>query len=789
MSSALNQQTTGVRLRVRGLVQGVGFRPTVWRMALEFKLSGQVMNIGDEVMIEIWGDQSKQDDFAEALFTQCPPLARIDSVLKTPLTGSPAEQFEIINSQENKSRTFVTPDAATCPECVAEILSAENKRYRYPFTNCTNCGPRLTIIDRIPYDRKNTSMIEFEQCATCQAEYDNPRDRRFHAQPNACPDCGPEIYLTPPANDIHAEDDIQRTKLLLAAGKIVAIKGIGGFHLACDATNQAAVDQLRKRKKRVAKPFAIMAKDISEVLQYCEVSSQESELLSSTQAPIVLLKALNKHALADSVAPKQKLLGFMLPYTPLHHLLLENLDFPLVMTSGNISDDPQLIDNQQAKKDLANIADYWLLHNRPIRHRIDDSVVRVINKKPQVLRRARGYAPAPLPLPKGFNSQQQVLAFGAELKNTFCLIKDQQTILSQHIGDLKSAASFADYEKNLTLYQQLFQLKPTIAAVDKHPDYLSSKSGQSYAENNSTPLIKAQHHHAHLAACLADNQWPLTGEKVLGIILDGTGFGDDQTIWGGEFLYADYENYERLAHFKPTELIGATKAIQEPWRNTYAHLVRSIGWQNLFTSYAETDLVEFFKRKPYPTLNAMLEKNLNSPLSSSCGRLFDAVAAAIGICRDQISYEGQAAIELEALINEDILRREADQAYVFNINQQDKTPYIAPTGMWKALLHDLKAKKSAEVIACRFHHGLANIIVEMVEKLCHSHPKKKIKTIALSGGVFQNRILFELVTQQLNNKNYRVLSHQHVPANDGGLALGQALIALANTLKENQKCA
>ena len=778
----------GKRIRVRGVVQGVGFRPTVWHLAGQYELTGLVLNDGEGVLIDVWGTASRLDEFVTALHQDSPPLARIDSIEQQPLDTPAATGFLIVESQHSGSHTGIVADAASCQPCISESLDTDNRRYRYPFTNCTHCGPRLTIIDGIPYDRASTSMAEFILCSHCKTEYDNPADRRFHAQPNACPVCGPKVWLHPAIENSNAIDDLDECCSLLKQGHILAIKGLGGFHLACDATNIEAVDELRARKHRYAKPFALMARDIEVIRQYCEVDDIEADLLLSSEAPIVLLDVKpdgsSSSGIASAVAPGLAALGFMLPYTPLHHLILRSIDFPLVMTSGNQSDVPQCIDNNNAIEKLDTIADYWLLHDRDIRNRVDDSVTRVVLGEKRLMRRARGYAPASLPLPPGFEQSPDVLALGGELKNTFCMVKDGRVILSQHMGDLENTSTYIDYKKNLELYKLLFDHQPTALVIDAHPEYLSNKLGHQQAETKGLPLLKVQHHHAHIAACLAENAWPLDAGKVLGIALDGLGFGDDGSIWGGEFLHADYLDSRRLASLKPVALLGGSQAMREPWRNTYAHLVAAMDWQELSIKYAGLELLSFLNRKPLTTLNTMLEKQLNCPFASSAGRLFDAVAGAIGICRDKVFYEGQAAIEMEALLSDKLLKEQENKAYPFVIKPtlSHELPVLEPTLMWSSLLDDLQLNVPADKMATRFHLGLADGISKMVNNLCKKRELDKIDTVVLSGGVFQNRVLFERVHQRLVTEGYRVLSHSRVPANDGGIALGQAVVALARML-------
>ncbi len=545
----------GERVRVRGLVQGVGFRPHAFRLATECGLAGEVWNDAEGVIVRIWGPAAARRLFLRRLRTEAPPLARIDALETLPLGGAPPQRaFRILASHAGAVRTGVAPDAATCPACLAEVRDPDDRRHRYPFTNCTDCGPRLSIVGGIPYDRARTSMAGFTMCAACQAEYDDPGDRRFHAQPNACPRCGPRLWLES-AREANA-DPIAATRERLAAGEIVAIKGIGGFHLAVDATDADAVQRLRTRKRRYDKPFALMASDIDVVRRYCALSADEQALLTSPAAPIVILAAAGRERVAPGVAPGQRSLGVMLPYTPLHHLLLEGLERPIVLTSGNPSEEPQCTGNEAARARLSGITGHLLMHDRAILNRVDDSVVRVMDGAPRLLRRARGYAPAPLPLPDGFASAPPILAMGAELKNTFCLLQDGRATLSQHIGDLEDAATFADYRASLALYRSLLGHEPEVVALDRHPDYLSTKLGRELG----LEVIAVQHHHAHIASCLAENGVPLDADPVLGVALDGLGYGEDGTIWGGEVLRADYRGFTRLAHLRPVPMLGGAQS-------------------------------------------------------------------------------------------------------------------------------------------------------------------------------------------------------------------------------------
>jgi hydrogenase maturation protein HypF len=762
-------------------VQGVGFRPIVWHLAQQLKLRGDVSNNGDGVLIRTQGAKAVIDTFIDELVNNKPALARIDSIDRQPqlLSDPLADTFEIILSSQTQANTGVLADAATCQYCLDELVDPDNRRYRYPFINCTHCGPRLSIIQGVPYDRAQTTMAKFNQCSTCKQEYLSPQDRRFHAQPNACPVCGPYCWFTDKTgNKVSTDDAILETAYYLKNQFIIAIKGIGGFHLAVDACDQHAVLQLRQRKQRPRKPFAMMARDIAMIEQYCHVNEQERALLTSAAAPVVLLEKKRDTSLAQAIAPGQTTLGFMLPYSPLHHVLFNALSNPIVLSSANITDEPQCIDNDEALSKLADIADYFLLHNRDIANRVDDSVIRIMAGEPQFLRRGRGYAPHSLILPEEFKLSSEVLAMGGELKNTFCLLKNGEAVLSQHMGDLENYATYADYQHNLMLYQQLFQHQPEVIAIDAHPEYLSTKAGRETAEQENLLLESIQHHHAHIASCLADNHYPFEAEPVLGVVLDGLGFGDDNSLWGGEFLLANYEQSKRLAHFKPVALLGGTIAMKQPWRNTYAHLQSCLGWDWVNEQFALLELIQQLNQKLLKTFDAMLEKKLNCPLASSAGRLFDAVAAAVGICTEQIQYEGQAAIELEACISQSAWQQVQHSAYPFLITDG----VLDPAPMWRSLLNDLANTVEKAMISARFHKGLSLAIQQMVTHLADSHA---IKTIALSGGVFQNKTLFEDVKQGLEQQ-FTVLTHNNVPANDGGLALGQAVVAATRIMRKQQ---
>ncbi|HSX85606.1 MAG TPA: carbamoyltransferase HypF [Cellvibrio sp.] len=783
-------------VRVRGTVQGVGFRPTVYRLAVECRLTGEVFNDTDGVFIRLSGIQTDIREFLQRLENESPSLARIESIESTAIAAQWCyHNFHISQSSASQGRTDVAPDAATCKSCLEEIFNPAERRYLYPFTNCTHCGPRLSIIQGIPYDRRNTTMANFNLCAACEAEYNNPLDRRFHAQPVACHQCGPGLFLhhfSGESPNLYGDRKQQTRQIFqdvvdaLQDGKIVAIKGLGGFHLCCDATNHFAVSRLRERKQRYAKPFALMCNSIDRIRGYCQISEQEQIALTSSAAPIVLLQ---KHAelqsintLSTAIAPGTHLLGFMLPYTPLHHLLCQDFGKPLVMTSGNVAGEPQIIDNEEALDKLGDIADLMVYHDRDIANRIDDSVVRCVGGKISVIRRARGYAPRSISLPKGFEQAGNIIAYGAELKSTFCLVKQGAAILSQHQGDLEDATTAADFEKNLQLYQQIFSCEPRYLIADKHPEYLSSKFARRDASTQHLDLMEVQHHHAHIASAMAENNLPLDHPPVLGIALDGLGLGDNNEFWGGEFLLSTYRDYRRLALLKPVAMPGASQAIKQPWRNTYAQICNSMSWETFTALYNNTSLANLLTSKPLPTLHAMLSQGINCPLSSSMGRLFDAVAGALGLCAEQVYFEGQAAIELEMVTDAAaVLNNTIDRPYALRLEQITDTQgnrllQLNPASSWPALLNDIQHQQSISVIATRFHRGLIDSIAHLIKQL---QKEFTFTDVVLSGGCFQNAILLQGLERALDQQQLRCITHADVPANDGGIALGQAVIAAA----------
>jgi hydrogenase maturation protein HypF len=755
-------------IRVRGQVQGVGFRPTVWRLAQQLALTGWVANDAQGVVILAQGPPDRLAELVDALQRAPPPLARIASIERTAVAMAPLPDFRISDSQAGAMHTAVTPDAALCAACRQEIGDPAARRFQYAFTNCTHCGPRLSIIQTVPYDRAATTMRGFRMCSDCAAEYGDPADRRFHAQPIACPACGPHLWLEPPLSG----DPIEAARAILHDGGIAAIKALGGFHLACDATNPAAVARLRSGKRRDVKPFALMARDVETIRRYATVSPEAEAVLGSPAAPIVVLDARADVAL-PGIAPDLATLGFMLPSTPLHHLLLRDMEQPLVMTSGNLSDEPPCIDNEEAVQRLGRIADRMMLHDRPIACRVDDSIVRVMAGIPRVLRRARGYAPASIRLPGGFAAAPPVLAMGGELKATFCLLRDGEAVLSHHIGDLENAPTFADYRRTMAHYGVLFAHIPTAVTVDAHPDYLSTKLGR----DSGLPVVAVQHHHAHLAACLAENRVPPNADPVLGIVLDGLGWGDDGTIWGGEFLLGDYASYRRVGSLKPVCMPGGAAAVREPWRNLLAQIASGIGWDAFIVRYGHTRLSQDLRRKPVAALLSMMERRVNSPLGSSCGRLFDAVAATLQPEPDRQAFEGQAAMRLEGLASAG-----SGDPYPFAIRPAGGRLELDPAPLWPRLFDDLGLVSEAD-IAWRFHAGLAAGIGRLVAALCDRGVVNPHVTVALSGGVFQNRLLFEQVSEGLARRGHPVLTHVAVPPNDGGLALGQAAVAAVRLIR------
>ena len=753
------------KISVHGVVQGVGFRPFVYRLAQEHKLKGWVCNTSGSVEIEVGGDEESLENFLSDLEAKAPPMARIERVETTFHPPNSHTEFQIRESlsQEGKYQ-LVSPDIAACEDCKREIFCPTDRRFSYPFTNCTNCGPRFTIIEDIPYDRPKTTMHKFEMCPECQREYDDPLDRRFHAQPNACPKCGPSLELGDGnGNPIECNDAIKVASALLKAGNILAIRGLGGFHLACDATNKEAINLLRTRKRRPSKPLAVMVATLEDIEKHCIVSPEERKLLQSAECPIVLLSWKRSSSnISQAVAPNLKYLGVMLPYTPLHHLLLREAGIPLVMTSGNLSEEPIAKDNDEALIRLGGIVDYFLFHNRDIFARYDDSVYMVEDDKPQALRRARGYAPYPVFLP--FRSRQ-ILACGAELKNTFCLTKDEHAFLSQHIGDMENEETLEHFQNTIELYKKLFRIDPEIVAYDTHPEYLSTKYALEAGSEPGLSLIPVQHHYAHVVSCLVENK--IEG-PVIGVAFDGTGYGTDGTIWGGEFLLADWRSFQRVGHLEYVPLLGGVAAIKKPYRMALSYLYTLLGedfpLQSLPIGSLNPAELEITKQQ--------LKRGINAPLTSSAGRLFDAVSALLGV-RGEIDYEAQAAIELEMLAPDKQDEFES-KSYPFSIVDHQGTRIVKLGELFSAIVQDIKNQIPIPLISLKFHNTMAEIITAMCKLIAK---ETSITQVALSGGVFQNRLLLRLTSSALQREGFSVLTHHLVPCNDGGISLGQAVIA------------
>jgi hydrogenase maturation protein HypF len=786
-TSTPDPPSEGVRRKhilVRGIVQGVGFRPFVYKLATSLGLSGYVFNSSAGVTIEIEGGASALDEFLQTLKDDPPKLAEITQIIVSEIEVQGGTGFSILGSREEAGAfALVPPDAGTCDACWRDFGDPSNRRYGYPFTNCTHCGPRYTIIRDIPYDRATTTMSAFTMCGECRSEYEDPDDRRFHAQPNACAVCGPSLLLveglvkewmaTPTPDTVaraslgncwFADKDslpiIRQTRALLRAGKIVAVKGLGGFLLACDASHDAAVAELRRRKRRPHKPFALMVRDLASVKKLCSLSAEDEAALLHPRRPIVVLPRLPGTPLSAGLAPGDNTLGVMLPYTPLHYLLfsdspeMESEWAALVMTSGNLSEEPIVVSNSEAMRQLGGVADWFLLHNRDIATRVDDSVVRTFEGRERVLRRARGFVPQTIDL--GI-AMEEVLAFGGELKNTFCLTKGRYAILSQHIGDLENYETMRFFEETLDCMKHVFKVVPRAAAYDLHPGYMSTRLAMA---SGIEPRIGVQHHHAHIASCMAENR--LSG-RVLGVALDGTGFGTDGKIWGGEFLVADFAGFTRRAHLRNVWLPGGDAAVRQPWRMALSYLRDAFGRQ------LPDDLrcLQQIDKRQVALVDTMLARGIQTVETSSCGRLFDAIAALLGLA-SEVTFEGQAAIALEAAAE-----RGVDHRYDFEIVQGepiilDFRPVIA------AVVKDISSgRRVGEISAC-FHNTLSAAI----GKVCgHIGSSDTVDRVCLSGGSFQNLYLLGHTVVELRRRGFDVFLHAQVPANDGGLSLGQAMVA------------
>ena len=758
-------------VQVEGVVQGVGFRPFVYALATALGLAGHVGNNAAGVFIEIEGSPPRVRDFLARLEREAPPLARIDAVRTTAIEPGGGAGFSIAASEPGGRRqALVSADSATCDDCLAELADPGDRRFGYPFINCTNCGPRFTIVRDVPYDRPLTTMAGFDLCAACAAEYHDPADRRFHAQPVCCPACGPRLQLLDAfGSEVPAADTVSAATALLAAGDVLAVKGLGGYHLAVDAGSETAAAALRARKHREDKPFALMAADLEAARGLCEIDQSAASLLTSRRRPIVLLPRLpglgrlgrgDGAGVAAAVAPGARQLGVMLPYTPLHHLLLRQLGRPIVLTSGNVSDEPIAYDDKDALERLAGIADGFLAHDRPIHTRTDDSVVRAFRGREMIIRRSRGYVPEPVRLRAPL--LRPVLGCGAELKNTFCLGSGDRAFVSQHIGDLENYQTFRSFAEGIAHFRRLFEVTPQVVAHDLHPEYLSTKYALECEDAEDVELVAVQHHHAHIASCLADN-----GEEgpVIGVAFDGTGYGADGTIWGGEFLVADLAGFSRAGFLAPVPLPGSAAAIRQPWRMAAAYLS---------AAYPEgpPDALDVIRRNAgrWDDVLAVARSGVNSPPTSSAGRLFDAVAAIVGV-RDAINYEGQAAVELEQLADP-----AEPRGYSAGIVEGEQLRVLG-ADLVRAVVDDtLRGGVSPAIVAARFHHGVADAIARTCAIL---RARSGLGVVALSGGVFQNLLLLDRTVTRLEADGFRVLVHGRVPPNDGGISLGQVAVAAA----------
>ncbi|MBM3475333.1 MAG: carbamoyltransferase HypF [Armatimonadetes bacterium] len=748
-------------VRVLGIVQGVGFRPFIHRLARRHSLAGSVLNYAGGVDIEIEGPEAALEAFVADLQAERPPIALIESIATETLPVSGDPEFRILPSRDGESGPIlVSPDVAICADCDRELGDPADRRHRHPFINCTNCGPRYTIIRAMPYDRPNTSMAVFPMCDRCRAEYGDIDNRRFHAQPVACPQCGPMLAYREPA--AAGEAALAAAVEALREGKIVAAKGLGGFHLACDALNDASVRLLRERKGREEKPFALMAPNLEAIRRFCEVPDYTLGLLQGAQKPICLLPKLADNPIAPSVAPDSACFGVMLPYTPLHRLLLEQGGFTaLVMTSGNLSDEPLATDNGEAFRRLGHIADGFLFHDREILVGCDDSVVRPTSAGTIMMRRARGYAPFPVRLP---HAQLPVLALGAHLKNTICLTKDDYAFCSQHLGDLDDAETLRFLERSVEHLASILRVEPEAIACDLHPDYLSSRHAEELADRRDLPLVAVQHHHAHVVSVMAERG---ATEPVVGVACDGTGLGDDGTVWGCEIMVADAAGYERKAHLAYVPLPGGDRAIREPWRMGATYLDRALGAD--FADALDLPFCRDLDRNAWALLRALVERGLNAPQASSAGRLFDAVAAVTGV-QQVCTYEGQAAMRLEALAED------TDRLYPFDLSESDGLTAMEPAALIRAIVDDLRRGRRVAEISGAFHNTFVAMLASTAMRVAR---EAGLNRVALSGGTFQNARVLTGLCRALTEAGFEPLIHDQIPCNDGGLSLGQAVVAAA----------
>ncbi len=746
---------------IKGVVQGVGFRPFIYQLAHRYQLSGHVINTPEGVDLEVEGADEDVEHFFQAILSERPPLAHISSIERAELRPKKDKAFEIKESRADQERSaLISPDVSICPDCLRELKDPKDRRFRYPFINCTHCGPRYTIIMDIPYDRAMTTMKEFKMCKACHEEYEDPTDRRFHAQPNACWDCGPRVSLHDQDGlPVACETPVKETIHLLKRGAIIAIKGLGGFHLAVDAMNHKAVVRLRKRKHREEKPLALMVRDLETAKEIVHINQMEAKTLLSPQRPIVILKKRRFHSLSRQVAPRNRYFGIMLPYTPLHYLLMDGSFRALVMTSGNISEEPINIDNEEAFKNLKGIADYFLVHDRDIYLRSDDSIIRVLGRVPRQVRRSRGYVPIPVFLSAEMTALPSVLAVGGELKNTICITKENRAFLSQHVGDMENLETLDFFRLTISHMESILEIRPKVMAHDLHPDYLSSKFSR---EQQEIPTLAAQHHHAHIVSCLAENGFK---GPVIGLALDGTGFGSDGQVWGGEVLLADLNSFQRAAHLDYVSLPGGDAAAKFPWIMALSYLHKTYG-DELFN--LPIKFVRDLKTEDANIVFQMITRGVNSPLTSSCGRLFDALSSLIGL-RQKMAYEGQAAMELEMCQN---LSEKGKYPWAI---EEKKGPLILLTSdIIRSVVEDIKAGMSRGIISRRFH----NTLIDMFTGTCvRLREASGIDHVAMSGGCFQNVTLMKDLSRSLTSHGFKVLTQKVVPSNDGGLSLGQAVCA------------
>lgn len=738
---------------VDGIVQGVGFRPFIYKIAIKNNLKGWVKNTPEGVWIDIEGTEKDIENFLKELKYSAPPLAKIEEIKIYNKSLKYYGDFTIKSSDINENiTTLISPDVATCKECEQEIRDKNNHRYEYPFTNCTNCGPRFSIIKKLPYDRPMTTMKDFKMCPQCNLEYENPLDRRFHAQPNACPTCGPKVWLTDKyGNKIKGNKPIKEAINLINKGKILAIKGLGGFHLVCDGKNEKAIQILRERKFRPSKPFALMMKDIDIIKKYCCVNDLEENILTGSRKPILLLDKKNNE-LPQNIAPNNNKLGVMLPYTPLHYLLFDEEDLSvLIMTSANVSGLPIVYKNNQALENLQDIVDYFLMHDREIHVPVDDSVARVVLGKERLIRCSRGYAPVPF----NFEGIQEILACGSHLKNAFCLAKDKFAFLSQYIGDLDNLETYENFELNINHFKAIYNIEPKVIAYDMHPDFLSSE----FAQKEEGLKVPVQHHHAHIASCMAENK---VDSKVIGIAFDGTGYGTDSKIWGGEFLLCDYKDFKRVGHLNYVKMPGGDGAVKEPGRMAVSYLYKIYGEE------LDTKTLSLVSGKNINNIVMMLKRNLNCPETSSIGRFFDAVSALLGL-KTKITFEGEAAIELETIAD-----KKEEGIYEYDIDNLNEVYVVNTDKIIRNIVRDIENNIGKSIIGKRFHNTVIAFSIDMCKLI---RKKYDINSVALSGGVFQNEIILKGLYNGLLKEGFEVYTHGNIPCNDGGIALGQMVIA------------